>query len=145
MIQAARSGKQNIVEGSEAMMTSLKSAIILTNVARASLEELILDYQDFLRQRQLSKWDKNDPRVWRIRKEYGGFVSNLRDLSDLNKLRVPRDPESAANTLLTLCHQNSYLLYKQVRALEIKHQKEGGYSEKLYRRRIDFRSKNRDR
>lgn len=142
MIQAARSTKQNIVEGAEAMLTSLKSAIVLTNVARASLEELIQDYQDFLRQRDLPIWDRSDQRVWKLRKEYGYLISHLSDLSDLNCLKLSNNPEIAANCLLTLSHQCSYLLYKQINAMEQKHQTEGGYSEKLYQRRTNFRSKN---
>src|SRR5690554_176321 len=62
MVQAARSGVQNIAEGSQAAGTSKKTEIKLTNVARASLEELLLDYEDFLRQRKLSLWERSDPR-----------------------------------------------------------------------------------
>ena len=74
---AARSGKQNIVEGSDSLKTSLKTGIKLTNVAKASIEELIGDLEDFLRQRKLQMWDKNDPRVLIIREKYSTIVSNL--------------------------------------------------------------------
>ena len=150
MIQAARSGKQNIVEGSEAMHTSLKSAIKLTNVAKASLEELLQDYEDFLRQRNLRQWEKNDARINVFRAKSAkivGYLSNLRDLrapaaQDLRgQLKLPKNSEKAANLLLTLCHQATYLLNNQVKALERKHQQEGGYTEKLFRRRTEFRKK----
>ena len=148
---AARSGKQNIVEGSEGMQTSLKTAIKLTNVAKASLEELIGDLEDFLRQRNLEQWMKNDPRTLSYRTQASSVVSNLSNLSHLkndndaraliSRLPLPKDQEPAANLLLTLCHQATYLLYRQVLALEEKHKKEGGYSEKLYAKRIAHRKK----
>lgn len=78
MIQTVRSCKQNIVERSEAMLTSLKSAIKLTNVARAALEELIQDYEDFLRQRNVDQWSKSDRRVLTIRKRYRSIISHIR-------------------------------------------------------------------
>lgn len=83
MIQAARSGKQNIVEGSDNMKTSIKSAIKLTNVAKASQEELLADYEDFLRQRNLEIWPKVDPRVGNFRGKAAKIVSFLSDLGYL--------------------------------------------------------------
>lgn len=139
MIQAARSGKQNIVEGSDSMKTSIKSAIKLTNVAKASQEELLADYEDFLRQRGLKIWGKVDPRVLNFRSGAAKIVGSLSDLSNLGDLRLPNNPEEAANLLLTLCHQATYLLNKQVEALERKLIREGGYSEKLYKMRREFR------
>lgn len=139
MVQAARSGKQNIVEGSEDLETSLKMAIKLTNVAKASLEELTTDYEDFLRQRGLAIWTKNDPRVLAFRREAAQNISLLGDLSDLRNLKLPKDPEEVANFMLTLCHQASYLLHKQVQGLEKKHQTEGGFTEKLYQKRKAYR------
>jgi len=151
---AARSGKQNIVEGSEAMATSLKSGIKLTNVAKASIEELIGDLEDFLRQRKLPQRPKTDPRVRRFRAQSARIVRNLSNLSTLrlpaeqadrkqrqllSQLPLPADSEKAANFLLTLCHQATYLLDRQVKALEKKHEKEGGYTEKLYQRRLRAR------
>ncbi len=143
MIQAARSGKQNIVEGSEDLETSLKMAIKLTNVAKASLEELIADFEDFLRQREMSVWSKNDPRVLTFRREIAEKISFLGDPSDLRNLKLPDDPETAANFMLTLCHQATYLLHKQVQGLEKKHQTEGGFTEKLYQKRKEFRARHR--
>lgn len=147
MIQAARSGKQNIVEGSAAMNTSLKTAIKLTNVAKASLEELLADFEDFLRQRGLPQWSKSDPRVRHFRARSARLVRNLSNLRHLREpaalvqkaLPLPARAEEAANLLLTLCHQATYLLDKQVKSLERKHQTEGGYTENLYRRRLTFR------
>lgn len=138
---AARSGKQNIVEGSDSLKTSLKTGIKLTNVAKASIEELIGDLEDFLRQRKLEVWDKNDPRILVFREKYSktiSYLSNLGDLGDI-KLELPDNPEEAANLLLTLCHIATYLLNKQVDALERKHITEGGYTEKLYEQRITYR------
>lgn len=139
MVQAARSGKQNIVEGSEDLETSLKMAIKLTNVAKASLEELTADYEDFLRQRKMSVWLKTDPRVVVFRREAANIISFLSHLRDLRNLKLPKDPEAAANFMLTLCHQATYLLHKQVQGLEKKHEKEGGFTEKLYQKRKSYR------
>lgn len=143
MTGAARSGKQNIVEGSDNLTTSLKVAIKLTGIAKSSIEELIGDLEDFLRQRGLAQWPKTDPRVVALRMKSATVVrnlSNLRNLRELEQLPLPQDPEAAANFLLTLCHQATYLLDRQVQALIEKHKKEGGLTEKLYRDRINFRN-----
>lgn len=140
MIQAARSGKQNIVEGSEAMRASLKMAIKLTSVAKASEEELLEDYEDFLRQRNFEIWTKDDPKVVSFRRKAAKIVSDLSNLSDLRgRLQLPNDPEEATNLMLTLCYQVTYLLNKQVEGMERKHETEGGYTESLYRKRKQFR------
>ncbi|HBR79592.1 MAG: hypothetical protein UR66_C0012G0021 [Candidatus Moranbacteria bacterium GW2011_GWE1_35_17] len=146
---AARSGKQNIAEGSDDMSVSLKVAINLTGIAKGSLEELTGDLEDFLRQRKLSKWDKNDPRVLAMRARSAQWVRTLSDLSCLDKekeieellktIELPEQDEEAANFLLTLCHQATLLLHRQVEALKLKHQKEGGLSEELYRKRKEYR------
>jgi restriction system protein len=146
---AARSGKQNIIEGSEDMCVSLKSAIKLTGVAKGSLEELIGDIEDFLRQRKLAKWDKNDPRVLAFRIRNAQLTRALSELSVKNNereierllatVKLPEDPEEAANFLLTLCHQATLLIHRQVESLKLKHQKEGGLSEELYRKRVEYR------
>lgn len=142
---AARSGKQNIVEGSEGMKTSLKTGIKLTNVAKASIEELLADYEDFLRQRNLEIWIKTDSRVVKIRNFSSDFVSNLSILGELKRqLKLSEDKETAANTLLTLCHQATFLLNKQVEALERKHEKEGGYTENLYKKRQAYKIRHYD-
>lgn len=145
MTGAARSGKQNIVEGSDDMSTSLKIAIKLTGIAKGSLEELLGDLEDFLRQKGLPQWEKNDPRVALLRAksaEVIGNLSSLRDLRELEKLPLPQAQEEAGNFLLTLCHQATFLLDRQVKALIEKHKKEGGFSEKLYWDRKKFLQKN---
>lgn len=139
MIQAGRSGKQNIVEGSDALKTSFKMGIKLTNVSKSSEEELLQDFEDFLRQRGLAIWDKNDPRVLVFRRKAAKLVSSLSYLSDLRRqLPLPEDPEEAANLMLTLCHQITFLLNRQVESLERKHLTEGGYTEKLYQNRLKY-------
>lgn len=148
MTGAARSGKQNVVEGSETFATSLKSTIKLINIARASIEELIGDLEDFLRQRGLVPWPKDDSRVVAFRRRNATATANLRTLRDLRNpktleliqsLKLPKDPEEATNFLLTLCNQCSSLLRKQVAGLERKYRNEGGYTEKLYKRRKKYR------
>ncbi|MEA2006751.1 MAG: four helix bundle suffix domain-containing protein [Patescibacteria group bacterium] len=139
---AARSGKQNIVEGSDDMGTSLKIAIKLTGISKGSLEELIGDFEDFLRQRKMEQWKKDDPRVLQLRAQSAKIVRNLSglgNLRELEKLSLPQAQEEAANFMLTLCHQATFLLHRQVEALKRKHQQEGGFTEKLYRERKKFR------
>lgn len=146
---AGRSGKQNIVEGSDDMSVSLKVAINLTGIAKGSLEELTGDLEDFLRQRKLKKWDKNDPRVLEMRAKSSQWIRNLSNSSILEEeakieellrsISLPEDPEEAANFLLTLCHQATLLLHRQVEGLKKKHEKEGGLSEELYRKRKEYR------
>lgn len=132
MVQAARSGKQNIAEGY--LEKSLKSYIKLAGVAYASLGELLEDYGDFLRQRGLSQWTKDDLRVKKFR-EFRVF-GEPKDPPEL-----PEDPETAANLLVTLCHQAQFLLARQIQALEEKFIREGGYTEKLFKRRLSERGK----
>lgn len=141
---AARSGKQNIVEGSDNLATSLKVCIKLTGIAKGSIEELIGDLEDFLRQRELAQWSKQDKRVLALRAHSATLVRNLSNLRDLGFLRqrpLLQKAEDAANFLLTLCHQATFLLNRQVEALKTKHQKEGGLTEELYRKRIEFRNR----
>jgi len=136
MVQAARSGKQNIVEGSVASGTSKKGELKLTNVARASLEELMRDYQDFLRQRGLPLWPKNAPEALTVRNRY---KSNSSDRSTLSDIKTA-SPELAANTLLCLINQASYLLYRQLKHLEQDFLKTGGFTERLYAGRTRARN-----
>ena len=131
MVQAARSGKQNIAEGSMASGTSKKTELKLTGVARASLEELLLDFEAFLRQRGLHIWAKDAPEALAIRKKN---LSDRVDLSDLS------DPEVAANTLICLVNQASYLLRRQLQNLEQQFLTEGGFTERLYKARTQVRS-----
>ncbi len=140
MVQAARSGKQNIIEGSMASGTSKETEIKLTNVARASLEELLADYRDFLRVRRLPLWDKNDPQAQAVRKlGYGTHVSYATYASQTEQA----DPETAANTIICLIHQANYLLDQQIRSLEQAFLKEGGLRERMTRARLEERRKAR--
>jgi len=137
MVQAARSGVQNIAEDSLASGTSKKTELKLTNVARASLEELLLDCEDFLRQRGLKRWAKDDPRALAVR---GRYRSGRSDESDPYDLRTA-DAETAANTLICLVNQASYLLGRQLRTLEQAFLDEGGFTERLYRIRSERRGR----
>lgn len=137
MVQAARSGVQNIAEGSMASATSKKSELKLTGVARASLEELLLDYEDFLRQRGLRIWAKDSPEALSVRGKYQSDRSDKSDPSDkLDHYRISTaTPEVAANTLICLINQASYLLRRQLQKLEQSFLNEGGFTERLYRER----------
>ncbi len=132
MVQAARSGKQNIAEGSMASGTSKKFELKLVGVARASLEELLLDYHDFLRQRNLPLWGKNYPQAQKIRKLV--YESN-RSYKTYRPFIEGAPPEVAANTLICLIHQTNFLLDQQLRQLEKQFLEQGGFTEKLYRAR----------
>jgi four helix bundle suffix protein len=132
MVQAARSGKQNIAEGSMASGTSKKFELKLVGVARASLEELLLDYQDFLRQRTLPLWGKDHPGAQAVRKL--AYVKN-RSYQAYKPYVEQGPPEVAANTLICLIHQTNYLLDQQLRRLEAQFLREGGFTERLYEAR----------
>lgn len=141
MVQAARSGVQNIAEGSMASATSKKFELKLTAVARASLEELLLDYEDFLRQRRLPLWNKDFPEALAVRRKYLSDGSDKSDTSDQSDPYgvASATPEIAANTLICLINQASYLLGKQLRTLEQQFLNEGGFTEKLYKARTQAR------
>ena len=136
MVQAARSGKQNIAEGSMASGTSKKTELKLVGVARASLEELLLDYHDFLRQRKLPLWEKNHPQAQKVRKL--AYASN-RSYMTYKTYIEGAPPEVAANTLICLIHQTNFLLDQQLRQLEKQFLDRGGFTEKLYRARQNAR------
>jgi four helix bundle suffix protein len=151
MVQAARSGRQNIAEGSRAAATSSQTELRLVNVARASLEELLLDYEDFLRHRRLAQWApdstdalavRNVPRNFRDRSDQ----SNLTDLSDQARwaLYAPwlehADPAVRANALICLINQANYLLDQQIASLETQFIEGGGYSEQLATQRLAHRA-----
>ncbi len=140
MVQAARSGKQNIAEGSMASGTSKKIELKLIGIARASLEELLLDYEDFLRQNNLALWDKNDPRALEIRKI--GFRKN-KSYRSYKTYIEDRSNEIAANTMICIIHQTNYLLDQLKRRLESDFLKEGGFTERMYRVRKNFKDRNK--
>jgi len=139
MVQAARSGVQNIAEGSMASATSKKTELKLTNVAKASLEERLLDYEDFLRQRGMRIWDKNAPEALEVRKRYQSDKSDSSDKSDPYSIKTAT-AEIAANTLICLINQASFLLGRQLQKLEQDFLTEGGFTERLYRQRQAVRS-----
>lgn len=136
MVQAARSGKQNIAEGCMASGTSKKTELKLISVARASLEELLLDYEDFLRQRNLPLWGKDYSQAKEIR---GLAYAINRSYMTYKAYIADGEPETAANTVVCLIHQTSYLLDQQLRALSKAFLKKGGFTERLYKTRSQFR------
>lgn len=147
MEQAARSGKQNIVEGVSAGQTSKKGEIKLLGVARSSFEELLADYEDFLRQKGFEIYPKSHPKVSFYR-QTAYRLSNLRNLSNLGSLiekpALPGNPAGDANFLLTLCHQATYLLNKQIISLEDIFVNQGGYTENLFQRRLNNKASQND-
>jgi four helix bundle suffix protein len=140
MVQAARSGKQNIAEGSMASGTSKKTELKLVGVARASLEELLLDYEDFLRQRSLAVWGKNHPAAQAVRKL--AYAGN-RSYTTYRSYVEDNTPEVAANALICLINQTNYVLDQQLGQLEQQFLQEGGFTEKLYRARFQARKTRR--
>jgi restriction system protein len=140
MVQAARSGVQNIAEGSMASATSKKTELKLTGVARASLEELLLDYEDLLRQRGLRIWSKNSPEALAVRRKYQSGKSDGSDEADPYSLAAA-SAEVAANTILCLINQASFLLGRQLQKLEQMFLSEGGFTERLYRKRQERRGR----
>ena len=137
MVQAARSGKQNIAEGSKASGTSKETELKLTNVARASLEELLIDYQDFLRVRDFSSWEKNSKEALYVRR-----LGNRPHVTyeTYREFCETRPAEVIANIALCLIHQTNYLLDQQIRRLEKDFVKEGGLRERMTRVRLQQRN-----
>ena len=136
MVQAARSGKQNIAEGNQAAATSSETEIKLTNVAKASLEELLNDYEDYLRVRNMQQWGPLHPRYEKMRqyarseeikKEYAATIQRMND-------------EEIANLCITLIHQAIYMLHKLLVTMQTRFVKEGGIKERMYQSRINYRN-----
>ncbi len=136
MVQAARSGKQNIVEGSRAARTSKETELKLTNVARASLDELLADYGDYLRTRRLQLWDKDSKEARFVRRlgarEQGTY-------EDYREFIETRPPEVVANIAVCLIHQANFLLDRLIARLEQDFLKEGGIRERMARARMRSR------
>ena len=142
MVQAARSGRQNIAEGSRASATSSQTELRLVNVARASLDELLLDYEDFLRQRGLRLWTKDDPQARAVRAVGTANPADQSappDHTAYSPWLAHTDPAMVANAIICLIHQTNYLLDQQIRALERDFIHEGGYSEQLAAARLQHR------
>ncbi|MCF3110982.1 four helix bundle suffix domain-containing protein [Niabella sp. CC-SYL272] len=138
MIQAARSGKQNIAEASMASATSKETEIKLTNVARASLEELLIDYEDFLRTNKLTQWDRNH----RLSLRFDELNKTPNAAYDTFKKAIEHeDAEISGNVLRSLCKVNIYLLGQQIISLEKTFLKEGGLRERMMYARLQYRNK----
>ena len=138
MVQAARSGKQNIVEASMASATSKETEIKLTNVAKASLEELLIDYEDFLRTQKLQIWEINHPLTTRFRElnrtpnaTYQTYIKAIENES----------PEICANSMICLIKIVTYLLAKQIQQLEKDFLEQGGLRERMTKARIENRNR----
>jgi four helix bundle suffix protein len=140
MVQAARSGKKNLLEGSKAGLTSKETEIKLTNVARASLEELLDDYRDYLRARDLPLWDKDSKEARYVRT----LARKTPQTYDLYRVFVEtRPPEVVANIAICLLHQANYLIDRQIRRLEDDFVKQGGLREQMTRVRLAYRDAQR--
>ena len=135
MVQAARSGKQNIVEGSEDGQTSSEMEIKLMNVARGSLQELRADYQDYLNTHHLTVWPKDSQRQQRLR----AFCHSHNDYSDYEPLLAKMSDEEMANLALTLCHQTDKMMYAYIEKLEQQFVTEGGIKERMHAARTGYR------
>jgi len=137
MVQAARSGKQNIAEESMASGTSSKTELKLVGVACARLEELLQDHQDFLRQQGLALWPKDSPEAQAVRK----LAYERHRSYETYRTYVEAGGETAANTLICLIHQANYLLDRLLRQLEQRFLEKGGFTERLYRARRSSRER----
>jgi len=144
MVQAARSGVQNIAEGSAASATSKQTEIHLTNVARASLEELLRDYEDFLRQRGLTRWETQDPRSNAL---VAARPQSADDVAGWVSAHAAPEEFAAcsANAALVLIRVAMALLARQMKTLEAEFLQEGGLRERMTRARLEVRARqNRD-
>jgi len=141
MVQAARSGKQNILEGSKASVTSSETELKLTNVARSSLEELLADYQDFLRTNRCPLWDKTSREAIYVRKL--GRNPNLA-YSEIREICETRPPEIVANFAICVIHQSNYLLDRLLRRLQRDFLENGGIREQMANARQKYRTTHRD-
>ena len=136
MIQAARSGKQNIAEGNQAAATSSETEIKLTNVAKASLEELLTDYEDYLRVRNLQQWGQLHPRYEALR-QYARSESIMQDYAQQIKRM---NDEEISNLCITLIHQATYMLHKLLTTMQNRFITEGGIKEQMYNARANYRN-----
>ncbi|MDO5523728.1 MAG: four helix bundle suffix domain-containing protein [Bacteroidia bacterium] len=138
MIQAARSGKQNIAEGCGFSATSREMEIKLVNVAKASLKELLEDYQDYLRTRGHRQWEAGSVELEKMR-ELGRKHNDTEFYMEIVKTRPP---ETIANIAICLLKQTDFLIYRQLKALERDFLREGGFREQMAKKRIENRNKN---
>lgn len=138
MIQSARSGKKNILEGSKAAVTSKEMEIKLTGVARASLEELLDDFRDYLRARDLVVWEKDSKEAQYVRKL---GRKSPQSYEVYREFVETRPPEVVANIAICLIHQTNYLLDRQLRTLETEFLKNGGLRERMTKARLEYRGR----
>ena len=137
MIQSARSGKQNILEGSKAALTSKETELKLTSVGRASLEELLADYRDYLRVRDHAIWEKNSKEALYARKL---GTQKPQSYETYRSYFETRPPEVIANIAICLIHQANYLLDQQLRHLEKDFLNQGGLRERMFKARLAQRN-----
>ena len=141
MEQAARSGMQNISEGYK--QQGLKGYIKLSGVARGSLEELLKDYMAYARQHKIQIWEREKSRreIGEIR-EIWEMIRENKTLPDSPKFpNLPQQPDAAVNLMITLIHQANYLIDKLITSLKEKHMHEGGLTEELYKKRVEYRKR----
>lgn len=136
MVQAARSGKQNIAEGNQAAATSSETEIKLTNVAKASLEELLTDYEDYLRVRGLAQWQKGHERLEKLRE----YVRTDAFLNEYAVLITKMSDEETCNLSITLIHQAMYMLQRLLETMQRRFVTEGGIKEQMFKARTSYRS-----
>ena len=137
MVQAARSGKQNIVEGCAASATSKETEIKLVNVAKASLQELLIDYEDYLRTRNHRQWENGSVELQKMR-ELG---RKHNDTAYYMPLVITRPPETIANMSICLIKQTDYMLFKQLQSISEDFLNNGGMRERMSRMRLERRPK----
>jgi len=140
MVQAARSGKQNIAEGNQAAATSSETEIKLTNVAKASLEELLDDYEDYLRVRQLPQWGNLHPRYEKMRQ----YARSKQINNDYAQVVQKMNDEEIANLCITLIHQAMYMLHKLLITMQERFVTEGGIKERMFQARVNYRNSQRN-
>ena len=138
MIQAARSGKQNIAEGSAASTTSRETELKLTNVAKASLQELLIDYEDYLRVNGLELWKTDDSRY----KQTRAVAAKHNDSAYYREAITQRSDETIANIAITLIHQADSMLVRLIERLKQEFLQQGGIKEEMTRARKNYREKN---
>ena len=131
MVQAARSGKQNIVEGNADMNTSIEMGIKLLNVAKGSLKELLADYEDYLRVNQLKQWEESSKEFAAMRQ-----LGRLADNAYILSIAKSRTLGVVANIAIILIKQEDYLLHKLLTSVSNRFVKDGGFKEKMYRVRM---------
>lgn len=138
MVQAARSCKQNIAEGSAASTTSKETELKLTNVARASLQELLLDYEDYLRVRCLEQWGMTSEKAMKTR----AVCARHDDSTYYREAIAQRSDETVANIAITLIHQTDVMLRKLIERLKQDFVEGGGLREEMYRARVEWLKRN---